>query len=48
MNIGELLGELVNVAGVGGFIVVAVFTTACVVYTLLLRWVLRGGEAGER
>jgi NADH:ubiquinone oxidoreductase subunit 6 (subunit J) len=48
MDIGSLLYVFVNTATVGGVFVLLVYLGAVVVYTLLARWILRGGsEEGQ-
>jgi len=40
----DFLASFFTSAGPGGLVVVAVILTAATVYTLLTRWILRGGE----
>lgn len=47
MAIGERIAYLLTSAGPGGVIVVTVILTAATVYTLLTRWILKGGEAAD-
>ena len=44
MDIGSLLHSLIDTPGIGGIIVVGVFTLAIVIYVVLTRWILAGGE----
>lgn len=44
MDIGNLLYALINTPGVGGVIVMLVFTVALGLYIYLTRWILYGGK----
>jgi hypothetical protein len=44
MDIGNLLYALINSPGVGGAIVILVFTGALAIYYFLTRWILYGGK----
>lgn len=44
MDIGNLLYVLINTPGIGGVIVMIVFTFALALYTILTRWILNGEE----
>lgn len=44
MDIGNLLYSLINSPGVGGAIVILVFSAALMIYYFLTRWILYGGK----
>lgn len=44
MDLGALLYALINTPGVGGVIVLLVFTVALGLYIHLTRWILTGGK----
>ena len=45
MDLGQLGHAFINTAGIGGAVVLAVYTTALVTYFFLTRWILKGGKA---
>jgi len=44
MDLGQLGYAFINTAGVGGMVVLAVYTLALIIYFFLTRWILRGGK----
>lgn len=44
MDLGQLGYAFINTAGIGGMVVLFVYTLAMVIYFLLTRWILRGGR----
>lgn len=47
MPIGERIASLFTSAGPGGVVVIMVIFLAATVYTLLTRWILKGGEVAD-
>lgn len=45
MDIPGLAYAFINTPGVGGVIIMLVFGTAVVLYYLLTRWIIAGGES---
>jgi len=48
MDIGNLLYAFINTPGVGGVIVMLVFTVALGLYIYLTRWILYGSRKGKK
>lgn len=46
MDLGALGYAFINTAGVGGLVVMSVYTAACLIYFFLTRWIL-GGRGTE-
>jgi hypothetical protein len=44
MDLWMLFVTFIDTAGVGGVMVILVFSIALTIYYTLLRWILRGGE----
>jgi len=42
MDLGQLGYAFINTAGIGGIVVLSVYTGALVIYFFLTRWILRG------
>jgi len=48
MSIGKAIEAFFTSAGPGGLVVITVMSLAAIVYFLLTRWILRGGEQNEK
>jgi hypothetical protein len=44
MDISSLVYAFFNTPGVGGAVILTIFTGACLIYVYLTRWILRGGR----
>jgi hypothetical protein len=47
MDIGNLIFSFYDTSGVGGAMILIVFTSACLIYFFLTRWILAGGRKGK-
>ena len=44
MDIGNLLHTIVDYPGIGGIIFMCVYGLALIIFVILTRWILAGGE----
>lgn len=44
MDLGQLGYAFINTAGIGGMVVLTVYSVALLTYFFLTRWILRGGR----
>lgn len=47
MDLGQLGYAFINTAGVGGAVVVTVYSAAAGIYFFLTRWILKGGTSKD-